>query len=120
MTKDEEMTFCTFGDDGLRIEKKYSTKPGCYLVIMITGMVGSYIAEVTRSNPLRLKVQGGGPLANLKEGDFIIQEGDSARLQKDCREDTNVFLESGRRVISGLKSLGVTDGKLHEILPSQE
>jgi len=57
--------------------------------------------------------------SNLKEGDFIIQERDSAQFQKDCHEDTNVFLESGRRVISGLKSLGVTDGKLHEILPGK-
>ena len=99
----------------------YTTSVGDFLVIWITGMLGNYIAEVTQSDPLQMKVEEDGPFAHLKHGDFVILEKETEQFQKDCREDTNVFLESeykaGRKIISGLKSLGVTDGKLHEILP---
>jgi len=43
------------------------------------------------------------------------------QIQKDCRENTSTFLEAekkeGRKVLSVLKSLGVDDNQLHEILP---
>ncbi len=99
---------------------QYTTNTGDYLVIQLTGCMGTYIAEVTQPSPLRIKVEEEGPYANLKDGDFIIQCCDSLQLQKGTLKDTNIFLESekraGRTIISRLKSLGVTDGKLYEIL----
>ncbi|NQU83919.1 MAG: hypothetical protein HQ536_04375 [Parcubacteria group bacterium] len=68
-----------------------------------------------------MKVEETGPYAHLKDDDFIIRERDTTQFQEDCRDDTNLFLETefeaGRKVISGLKSLDVEGGKLHEILP---
>jgi len=96
---------------------EYTTNIGDYLIIWITGCIGRYIAQVTNSDPLQVKVQESGPYASLRDGDFIIQEADTEQFQRDCREDTNVILESGREFISGLESLGVTDNKLRHILP---
>lgn len=106
-------------------EEKYTTNVGDYLIIWITGDSRKYIAEVTRGGPrkwdLRMKVEESGPYAYLKGGDFIIHEDETAQFQKDHREETDVFLktekQTGRKVFSGLKSLGVKDGKLREILP---
>lgn len=99
----------------------YTTNIGDYLIIGITGMIGTYIAEVTGIGPLVMKVQESGPFSCLKEGDFIIQEVATERLQEDNREGENTFLKTmisgGHKVLSGLASLGVTDGKLHEMLP---
>ena len=101
----------------------YTTNVGDLLVIWITGMLANYIAEVTQSDPLQMKVVEDGPFARLRHGDFVILERETEQFQKDCREDTNVFLESeykaGRKVISGLKKLSVTDNRLHEILPGE-
>lgn len=98
----------------------FTTNVGDFLVVMLTGCLGSYIAEVAESEPLMLKVEEDGPYARLKNGDFVIIETDSATLQADRRNGTDRFLESehraGRKVVSGLKELGVTDGKLHEML----
>ncbi len=101
---------------------KYTTNVGDLVVIWITGMLGSYIAEVTQSKPLRLKVEESGPLAHLKEhGDFGIKKNETIVAQMDEKYNTCNFVkeeqEAGRRVISGLKRMGVNDGKLHEILP---
>ncbi|OQA04429.1 MAG: hypothetical protein BWY68_00323 [bacterium ADurb.Bin400] len=97
----------------------YSTEIGQYLVIWITGCTGTYIAEIIQSDPLRLKVMDDGPYANLQGEDFIIRAEESARLQQDDRENTCHYLQSIKgKVVSGLKSLGVTDGQLHEILPA--
>ncbi len=106
---------------------EYTTNVGDLLVIWITGMLPPYIAEVTQADPqnplypIEIKVEETGPFAHLRHDDFVILERETEQLQKDCREDTNVFLESernaGRKVISGLKKMGVTDDQLHEILP---
>jgi hypothetical protein len=105
-------------------ENQYSTNVGDFLIIWITGCLSSYIAKVTSSEPLRMKVTESGPFANLKEGDFIIREEDTAQFQKDCREETCVFLEkelkAGRTVGSGLKDCGVKDGELRKILPDTQ
>jgi hypothetical protein len=102
-------------------EERFTTNPGDYLIIQITGMIGTYIAEVVQANPLRLKVAEDGPFAHLKDGDFIISSRDTAKVQADQKNDTNFFLEErhkqGLKTASGLKSLHVQDGKLHEILP---
>lgn len=99
----------------------YTTNVGDFLVIMLTGDICPYITEITQSDPLQMKAMEYGPYACLKHGDFVIMEEETEQFQKDCREGTNVFLESeykaGRRVISGLKKLGVTDNQIHEILP---
>ena len=100
---------------------KYTTNVGDFLVIMITGEVVPYIAEITQSDPLQMKVMETGPFARLKHGDFVVMKMETEQFQRDCREDTNVFLESehkaGRKIISGLEKLGITDNQLHEILP---
>lgn len=102
-------------------KNEFTTNAGDFLVIWITGSLSTYIAQVTQSEPLQMKVEETGPFAHLKAGDFIIREQDTAQLQRDAREDTCAFLEAqrqaGRKVISGLKCLGIKDGKLREILP---
>ncbi len=99
----------------------YTTKIGAYLVIQITGDVRAYIAEVTNVDPLQMKVEEVGPYAHLKRDDFIVQERATAQLQRDHLSGSCAFLEAeqraGRKVFSGLRSLGVEDGWLHEILP---
>lgn len=103
------------------IKQEYNTNPGDYLVIQITGCVSPYIAEVIQHNPLHLKVEESGPYANLRGEDFIIMGRESAAVQRDHRDNTCEFLTQiqlrGGKVLSGLYSLGVVDGRLHEILP---
>jgi hypothetical protein len=102
------------------MKKKYTTNPGDYLVIWITGRVDYYIAQVIKSNPLKMKVMEDGPFAHLKNGDFIILDGYSEKIQRDHQEHTNLFLEEMQKpVFSGLKSLGVKDGRIHRIFPGK-
>jgi len=102
-------------------ERGYTTNVGDYLIVWITGCLDNYIAEVVRPDPLQLKIEESGPYACLKEDDFFVLMTGSEQFQKDLLEKTNIFLESEhqarRKVISGLKSLGITDGRLHEIPP---
>ena len=88
---------------------------------MIVGSVGRYIAEVTQENPLRLKVEERGAFANLQDGDFIINERDSAIIQDPDESRSTALLaeakQNGHPFVSGLRKLGVTDGQLHEMLP---
>ncbi|KKR14320.1 MAG: hypothetical protein UT43_C0028G0012 [Parcubacteria group bacterium GW2011_GWC1_39_29] len=79
-----------------------SKKIGDLLVIWVTSSLRAYIAEVIGESPLILKVKEGGPYSRLKYDDFVILEKDSLKIQGND---------------SGLKRLGVEDGKLHEILP---
>ena len=84
-------------------------------------MLGTYIAEVIEENPMKLKVQETGPFANLKEGsDFVILTDKSILIQdeKCTQELLRHQYESGRPLLSGLKSLGVDDGEIHQILPA--
>jgi len=95
----------------------YSAKIGDLLVIMITSRVGRYIAEVTALEPsFRLKVTESD---SLKDGDFIIRESDSEKIQADFDAIIKNEFEKGRPLKSGLAKLGVTDNKIHEILPTQ-
>ncbi|MFC1756906.1 hypothetical protein ACFLZC_02000 [Patescibacteria group bacterium] len=86
---------------------------------MITGVGGLYIAEVIQEEPLRLKVEETGPYASLRWDDFIISDFESEQIQDDEKstELLRKAQKSGHPFFSGLKSLGVDDGKLHEILP---
>ena len=101
----------------------YTTNKGDYLVIWITGSTTIYIAEVTDSEPLMMKVQESGPYAHLKFGDFIIREKDTELLQKDDQDNSCIFLKEmhnkGIEVVSGLKSLGIKFGLLRAILPPE-
>ena len=103
------------------MDARISLEPGSLLVVFITGMIGTYIAEVMGKTPLRLKVKEKGELANLKPGDFVIREKLSLRIQsKDECESAYVLREAqerGHPFISGLASLGVRDDELHAILP---
>jgi len=103
------------------LKNSYEKKVGNNLVIMIIGRTGRYIAEVIQEEPLRLKVEEEGPFANLRCDDFIINDLDSAQIQ-DEEKSTELLREAqklGHPFVSGLKSLGVADGKLHEILPKE-
>jgi len=46
---------------------QHTTKVGDFLVIWITGFTKTYIAEVTKEEPLQMKVEESGPLAHLKD-----------------------------------------------------
>ena len=94
---------------------------GAYLVIQITGCTGFYVAEVLEENPLVLKVEEQGPYSRLKSGDYILINDFSERIQ-DSAQEAGVLREAvlrGKPFLSGLASLGVTDGKMHEILPAE-
>ena len=96
------------------------TTVGSYLVIWITGGVRQYIVEVVEEEPLVLKIEESGPCSRLREGDYIIDETLSERIQKDG-DDTKVLQEAvdrGHPLCSGLRSLGVEDDKIHDILPA--
>jgi len=98
----------------------YSTEVGRYLVIWITGALNKYIAEVKQEDPLYLKVEEEGPYAYLKGEDFIILEYESNQIQESQEAIQKLLKEhkdKSHPLLSGLKSLGVSDGKLHEILP---
>jgi len=102
---------------------EYTIKPGAYLVVWLIGETRKYIAEVKQVEPLRLKIQESGPLANLKEGDIIVLDEDTAQIQSDQRRQQKLFMRNkfyGHPLLSGLKSLGVADDKLHEILAENE
>lgn len=98
----------------------YTTRIGDFLIVWLTGEAEKYLAEVIKEEPLELKIMEEGPLARLKNGDYIIKARDSIAIQGDDRGQF-AFLhtqkELGRPVLSGLKSLGVTDDQLHEIYP---
>jgi len=103
---------------------KYTTNVGDLVAVMITGSVGRYIAEVVQSEPLILKVEEYGPYAHLRGDDFIINAWDSAIIQ-DLDESKSTALlkeakERGHPFLSGLRKLGIGDGKMHEILPTEQ
>jgi len=102
------------------VSGRASRKVGSFLVVMITGVVSRYIAEVVQENPLILKIEESGPYSRLRGEDFVIFEKDSLRAQGDDLTAQALLveaLERGRPLRSGLKKLGVEDGVLHEILP---
>lgn len=103
-------------------EYNFSTDVGKHLVIMITCMRHTYIAEVTQKEPLRMKVEESGPYAHLKDGDYIIIRSDSEQIQDDDRSTALLkeYVDRGHPLVSGLKSLGVKDNKLRMILPIPE
>ena len=98
-----------------------TTNVGDYLAVWITGYVRTYIAEVIQSEPLVAKVSEVGCFSGLQVGDFILLEQETEQLQEDCRNGTCIFLtqefRSGRKTVSGLRSLGIKDDRLWEILP---
>ena len=102
--------------------KTMNKKIGSYLVIQITGETKRFIAEVAQENPLILKVEESGPYSALKSGDFILDEDLSKKIQ-DPQQEKVVLEEAVARgcpFVSGLASLGVSDGKLHSIFPSSD
>lgn len=104
----------------MTMKVEYTVKLGAQLIIWITGDVNRYVAEVTKVDPLDMKVEEDGPYAYLKDVDYIIIAPASAVWQKGVMHKT-LFLRNAKLlahpILSDLKSLGVTDGKLHEILP---
>lgn len=101
----------------------YIIKPGAYVVVWLTGQTRKYIAEVMQVTPVRMKVVETGPWACLKEEDFIIADEDTMQIQGDQKRQNKLLLRYkfyGRPLLSGLKSLGIEDGKIHEIWPDSE
>lgn len=98
---------------------EYTIKPGAQLVVWIDGRIGMFVGQVTRTHPLRIKVQESGPLSDLKGQYFTILHSETVAWQRDGLAK-GALLHSqkqlGRPVLSGLKTLGVTDTILHEIL----
>ena len=102
------------------VSGRASRKVGSFLVVMITGVVSRYIAEVTQENPLILKIEESGPYSRLRGEDFVIFGKDAWGAQGDDLAAIYIPDEALERVQplhSGLKKLGVEDGVLHEILP---
>lgn len=101
---------------------EYTAKVGDQLIIWITGMTPIYVAEVTRVVPLEMKVEEEGPFAHLKDGDYFIMEELTDNWQQDGLEMQRFLYsakKAGHAYLSGLKALGVEDGKLHEILSNK-
>lgn len=102
---------------------EYTVKLGAQLIIWITGETRRYIAEVTKVEPLEMKVEEIGVFSRLKDGDYIILAGDSSVWQKGgpgapgAQEILQGAAKRGRPLLSGLHSLGVESGTLHEIHP---
>lgn len=100
----------------------YTTNVGDYLIVQIIGCVRDYIAEVIQSDPLQVKITESGKYSKFEEDSIIIVPYETEQFQGDCLNNTNIFLETtykeGRKVFSGLKSLGITDGELHPIYPA--
>lgn len=96
-----------------------SQQPGDFLVIWLTNDTRAYVAEVTHSDPLTLKIEEHGPFAKLKHGDFIVQEEETRRFRSE-EERPHLLAEyvaKKRPLLSGLSRLGVTDRCIHELLP---
>ena len=102
-------------------EKTASRKKGQYFIIWITGMIGHYIAEIVEEDPPVLKVEEEGLFARLKAGDFGVVEDESLEIQdkEKARGLVLRYASKKTKLASGLRSLGVKDGKLHEILDIQ-
>lgn len=88
---------------------KFSTKVGSYIIIYVTGYIGTFIGEVTSEELFQIKVEEEGVFSCLREGDYIILENSTALFQADRKK---FFKERVGDVFSGLKSLGVESGKL--------
>lgn len=59
-----------------------------------------------------------GPFENIKGGDYIIMHRDTEDLQGDSTAYLRRLKDAGRKIFSGMKSLGVPqDGQMYEILP---
>lgn len=96
-------------------------KKGQYLIIWITGMLGHYIAEVVEENPLVLKVEEEGPFSRLRGDDFGVVEEESLEFQdkEKAEELVRKYAQRPKPLASGLRGLGIDDGKLHTILGIQ-
>ncbi len=101
-----------------------SKEVGKYLVIRLDESTVSHIAEVLQSDPLIVKITEEGPLSRLKESShFIVLETETKKVQGSEEESTQFLAEAvkkGKPLISGLRSLGIGDNVLHEILPALE
>lgn len=103
------------------MSKKLDFGVGAYLALQIIGNAQKYVGEVVQQDPLVVKVCEDGPYARLKDGDFIILKNDSVIFQSEDNEKIGKLLQkasdSGNPFASGLLSLGITDGCIHEMLP---
>lgn len=103
----------------MKPNNEYTIAVGKQVVIWITGRVEKFVAEITKVDPLQMKVMEDGPYAHLKEGDYILLPKETIAWQADGVAKGVLLYTSKqlqRPVLSGLKALGVADSILHEIL----
>jgi len=91
------------------------TDVGKYMVVYIKGSSLVYIAEVVQSNPLIVKIQDEGPYAELKYDDINISTFATESLQEGLYGFLRFLRRAGRKIYSGLSSLGIEDGEIQEI-----
>jgi hypothetical protein len=98
----------------------YTTKRGDYVVISIEGYIPHFIAQVVMEDPLYVKAKESGPLYRIRPGEYTILEEETSRLQNDHLRNglLRERKDAGRPLISGLRSLGVTDDDFYEFLPT--
>ena len=102
--------------------KWYRTEVGSLLVVSLPSVIREYIAQVTSCDPLLMKIEETGPYSKIKGYEVIIHEEKTVVLQGEDQDAWNAILreskERGHAIVSGLKVLGVEDGKLREMLPT--
>jgi hypothetical protein len=98
----------------------FSTDIGELIVIKPIFMKGVYIAEIISKTPLIVKVEEMPTAYVLKEntGGFFILEKESAMIQtvEGFNKLVRQYAEDGIPLRTGLKKLGIEDGKIYEIL----
>jgi hypothetical protein len=99
------------------------TTTGIDAIIWVTGDTQKYIAEVIQEDPLHLKVEEEGPYARLKPGDYVILRRETEIWQARDEGGQQMLYDAKAAespFLTGLEKYNISDGKLHEILPSTE
>lgn len=108
------------------MEKKISMKIGDLIVLWLSGCLGNYIGEIIeeKDEHITVKVMEHGPFSNIKDYEMIIMEDETRLLQEDEKNNTsNYYIEEEkyfRRTMTGLKRLGIENGRLKYVYSSKE
>lgn len=101
---------------------RYTTHRGDYLVVSIAGYIPDFIVQVLQESPLYVMAKNSGPLSKMSPETYTILEEETSRLQNEHLRNglLRERKDDGRPLISGLRSLGVTDDDFYEFLPLDE
>ena len=100
----------------------YSKRIGDYLIVRIRNSGWKVIAEVTREDPLTIKIGEESKYCDLGSEEFEILEEESAQFQNDNTR-TELLLKNEKAknaIVYGLKSLGINDGCFYKILSANK